>query len=125
MGESRDALYLGLDVGGINVDAGLVTGAGQVLYTTTVASHPGGPQEQMLADIALALEPFRGEPVNGLGAGFPAFGDYERGILDSELSAYPSMHRFPLRDYLEQTLQRSNEARPRCQPARPRTAEVR
>ena len=54
-----------------------------------------------MADIDLALEPFRGEAVNGLGAGFPAFGDYERGVLDSELSAYPSMHRFPLRDHLE------------------------
>ena len=37
----------------------------------------------------------------GLGAGFPSFGDYEEGVLDSELSAYPSMHRFPLRRHLE------------------------
>ena len=38
----------------------------------------------------------------GLGVGFPSFGDYERGVLDSELSAYPSMHRFPLRRHLEE-----------------------
>ncbi len=102
MGESQSSQYLALDVGGTNVDAGLVTGAGLVLSANTVASHPGGSREQVLADIGLALEPFRGEHVNGLGAGFPAFGDYDRGILDSELSAYPSMHRFPLRDHLEQ-----------------------
>ena len=103
MDESQDSLYLALDVGGSNVEAGLVTGVGLVLSTNTVASHPGGDREQVLADIALALEPFRGEGVNGLGAGFPAFGDYDWGLLDSELSAYPSMHRFPLRDHLERT----------------------
>ena len=102
MTESRETLFLALDVGGTNIKAGLVTGAGRVLAKNTVASHPGGSREQVLADIGLALEPFRGGPVDGLGAGFPAFGDYRRGVLDSELSAYPSMHRFPLRDHLEQ-----------------------
>lgn len=94
--------YLGLDVGGSSVRAGLVTAAGCVLSTNTVASHPGGARDQVLADIDLALAPFRSEPVAGLGAGFSSFGDYERGVLDSELSAYPSMHCFPLRRHLEE-----------------------
>ena len=96
-----EGLYLGLDVGGSSIRAGLVTATGRVFSTYTVASHPGGAREQVLADIDLALAPFRGEPVAGLGAGFPSFGDYEQGVLDSELSAYPSMHRFPLRRHLE------------------------
>ena len=96
-----EVLYLGLDVGGTSIRTGLVTGTGRVLSTNTVESHPGGTREQVLADIDLALAPFRNEPVAGLGAGFPSFGDYERGVLDSELSAYPSMHRFPLRRHLE------------------------
>ena len=97
-GEGR---YLGLDVGGSSLRAGLVTAAGRVLSVNAVESHPDGTRGQVLADIDLALAPFRNEPVVGLGAGFPSFGDYERGVLDSELSAYPSMHRFPLRRYLE------------------------
>ncbi len=97
-GEGR---YLGLDVGGSSIRAGLVTDDGCVLSTNTVASHPGGTREQVLADIDLALRPFRSERVAGLGAGFPSFGDYERGVLDSKLSAYPSMHGYPLRRHLE------------------------
>ena len=96
-----EGLYLGLDVGGTSIRAGLVTTAGRVLSINTVESHPSGTREQVLADIDLALAPFWNEPVAGLGAGFPSFGDYERGVLDSELSAYPSMHRFPLRRHLE------------------------
>ena len=100
---SRQHLYLGLDVGGTNIKAGLVTRSGIVLSADTVASHAGSTREQVLADIDLALSPFHSKSVIGLGAGFPSFGDYERGVLDSELSAYPSMHRFPLRHHLENT----------------------
>ena len=103
MGEPQEPLYLALDVGGTNIEAGLVTGTGLVRAINTVTSHPGGAREQVLADIDLALAPYGGESVNGLGVGFPSFGDYDRGVLDSELSAYPSMNRFPLRDHLEQT----------------------
>jgi glucokinase len=54
-----------------------------------------------LADIYAAIEPLTGEPVAGLGVGFPSFGDYSQGILESELSSYPSMDGFPLRQHLE------------------------
>ena len=101
MAELGKDRYLGLDVGGTSIRAGLVTAAGRVLSTNTVESHPGGTREQVLADIDLALAPFQSEPVAGLGAGFPSFGDYERGVLDSKLSAYPSMHGFPLQRHLE------------------------
>ena len=103
MPESRQHKYLGLDVGGTNVKAGLIDASGDVLSVNTVESHAGGTREQVLADIHLALAPFRNETVVGLGAGFPSFGDYERGVLDSELSGYPSMNGFPLRQYLEDT----------------------
>ena len=56
----------------------------------------------MLADIEAALEPFRSERAVALRVGFPSFGDYDQGILESELSAFPSMHGFHLKDYLEQ-----------------------
>ena len=93
--------YLALDVGGTKVEAGVVTADGQVLASNLVPSHAGGTRDQLLADIRAALEPYADEDVVGLGAGFPSFGDYERGILDSELSGFPSMHGFALRQYLE------------------------
>lgn len=101
MTASREKLYLGLDVGGTQIEAGLIADTGLVLAANTVKSRAGGSREKVLADIDQALDPFRCEAVCGLGAGFPSFGDYDRGVLDSKLSAYPSMHTFPLRRHLE------------------------
>ncbi len=97
------ARYLGLDVGGTTTKAGIVTSAGDVLALNVVESHAGGHRSQVLADIHAALEPFENEPADGIGAGFPSFGDFERGVLDSALSGYPSMHGFPLRQHLQDT----------------------
>ena len=97
------ARYLGLDVGGTTTKAGIVTSAGDVLALNVVESHAGGSRAQVLADIHAALEPFENEPADGIGAGFPSFGDFERGVLDSALSGYPSMHGFPLRQHLQDT----------------------
>ena len=97
------ARYLGLDVGGTTTKAGIVTSAGDVLALNVVESHAGGSRAQVLADIHAALEPFENEPADGIGAGFPSFGDFERGVLDSALSGFPSMHGFPLRQHLQDT----------------------
>ena len=99
--QSEPIRYLGLDVGGTKIDAGVVKGTGEVIAVNTVESHIGGSRDQVLADIYTALEPLRGQPLAGLGGGFPSFGDYDRGVLDSKLSGYPSMHGFPLRQHLE------------------------
>ena len=93
--------YLALDVGGTKVEADVVTAGGDVLASNLVPSHAGATRDQLLADIRAALEPYADKKLVGLGAGFPSFGDYERGILDSELSGFPSMHGFALRQYLE------------------------
>lgn len=103
MSTSPEHLYLGLDVGGTRIKAGLVSESGVVLAFNAVESHPCSTREQVLADIDQALDPIRGNAVCGLGAGFPSFGDYDQGELESELSAFPSMHGFPLRRYLECT----------------------
>ena len=95
--------YLALDVGGTTTKAGIVTSAGDVLALNVVESHAGGARAQVLADIRAALDPFANEPADGIGAGFPSFGDFERGVLDSALSGYPSMHGFPLRQHLQDT----------------------
>ena len=98
------ARHLGLDVGGTTTKAGVVTSAGDVLALNVVESHGGGARAQVLADIRAALDPFANEPADGIGAGFPSFGDFERGVLDSRLSGmFPSMHGFPLRQHLEDT----------------------
>ncbi len=97
------AKYLALDVGGTTTKAGIVDSTGEVLAQNVVESHAGGSRAQVLDDIKAALEPFAEEPAEGIGAGFPSFGDFERGVLDSEASGYPSMHGFPLRQHLEDT----------------------
>ena len=99
--QSKVTRYLGLDVGGTKIEAGVVTAAGELLAANAVEAHFGGSREQVLADIHAAFEPLRSEPVAGLGVGFPSFGDYDQGILDSELSGYPAMNGFPLRQHLE------------------------
>ena len=116
MAKLRETMYLGLDVGGTRIKAGLVSDVGQVLTATAVNSHAEGTREQVLADISRALEPFRDKSAICLGAGFPSFGDYDRGVLDSAKSAYPSLHRFPLRHYLEETYGISDQAKLRRQP---------
>ena len=97
----ESSCYLGLDVGGTKIQAGVVTATGEVLETHAVRSHIGGTKDDVLADIRIALEPLRPQAVVGRAVGFPSFGDYDQGVLDSELSGYPSMHGFPLRQYLE------------------------
>ena len=98
---SQPTHYLALDVGGTKIEAGLVTSTGDVLAVSTVPSHIGGSRHQVLADIDAALDPLIADPAMGLGVGFPSFGDYDRGILESELSGFPSMDGFPLRQHLE------------------------
>ena len=99
--QSEPVRYLGLDVGGARIKAGVVTGTGEVLAENAVDSHIGCSRDQLLADIHTALKPLPRELVTGLGVGFPSFGDYDSGVLDAELSGYPAMHGFPLRQYLE------------------------
>ena len=100
----KPARYLGLDVGGTKIEAGVVTASGEVLASNAVRSHAGSSRTRVLADIDQALKPLLGEPTAGLGVGFPSFGDYEKGVLDSELSGYPSMHGFQLRQHLKDAL---------------------
>ena len=101
--ENSPPLYLGLDVGGTTIESGIVSESGELASLNAVKSPAGGSREQVLAAIDAALQPFAGEPVRGIGVGFPSFGDYKRGVLASELSGFPSMHQFPLRQYLEDT----------------------
>ena len=90
-------------MGGTTIKSGIVTAAGKIVSFNAVDSPAGQSREQVLSAIQAALDPFADEPVCGIGAGFPSFGDFERGVLDSELSGFPSMHQFPLRQYLEDT----------------------
>ena len=93
--------YLALDIGAVSTKAGLVTSDGEVLGHYAVESHRGGTREQVLRDIAGALAPFRGEALDGVGVGFPAYGDFKNGVLLTLNTPFPSLHRFPLGYLLE------------------------
>lgn len=95
--------YLALDIGGSKIEAGLVTGSGDVLGSHRVESRPFCTRHQMLADVADALAPFTGERVSGLGVGFPALGNFSRGVVLGG-GLFPSMEGFHLRHHLEHVL---------------------
>ncbi len=92
--------YLALDVGGTKIEAGIVREDSRVLAMNAVPSHQFCSIDELLADIDSALLPLTGRPVAGLGAGFPALGDYRSGVLHGDGSLYPCLNGFPMRDYL-------------------------
>jgi glucokinase len=91
---------IALDVGGTKIEAGAVSDNGRVVRHTTVPSHEGCALDVLLADIASAVDPLRSPGIGGLGVGFPALGDYERGTLDGERSLFRCVAGFPLSDHL-------------------------
>ncbi len=91
---------IALDVGGTKIEAGVVSDNGWVVRHTTVPSHEGCTLDVLLADIASAVDPLRSPSIGGLGVGFPALGDYERGTLDGDRSLFRCVAGFALRDHL-------------------------
>jgi glucokinase len=59
--------------------------------------------DDLLSDIHTALAPVRPPgDCAGLGVGFPALGDYKRGILDGDRSLFPCVGGFPLEGHLSE-----------------------
>ena len=96
-------MILAIDIGGTKIDVGLVTCDGKLAQRRRGPSHPGGTRDEVLATIDQAVGSLRDETYDRIGAGFPSFGDYDAGILRSELSAFPSMDGFDLKGHLEQS----------------------
>lgn len=91
--------YLALDVGGTKIEAGLVREDGRVLASHRVPAPKRCTLRRLLAGLDAALAPVAGGTAEGLGAGFPALGDYRQGILHHS-SLFPCVEGFAMGDHL-------------------------
>jgi len=99
-----DRIYLGVDVGGTKVAAGLVDSRGNILYKTRVPMNGTGTAEQGFAsicdaiDAVLAAHP--GKAIAGIGVASPGPLDPRTGVILFTPNI-PCWHDFPLRRELD------------------------
>jgi len=75
-------LFIGVDVGGTNIKAGLVTEDGVILTEKKVPTHADKGHEYILKHIAGIVNDLKkGENVKGAGIGMPGQVDFKRGIF--------------------------------------------
>ncbi|QEH33044.1 Glucokinase [Aquisphaera giovannonii] len=110
-GERRPPYYLGIDLGGTNIKAGVVDDAGKALSSVsveTLAEHGPDSGIDRLAEAAGRAVGESGIPwadVAGVGLGSPGTMDLSRGVL-LEPSNLPGWDQFPIRDRLAERLQK-------------------
>jgi glucokinase len=116
--DMTDKLYIGLDIGGTAVKAGLCGADGELLHLVEGPTETECGRERVLDNIAACARrcveesPFSWERVAGVGAGIPGQIDAERGVV--EFIANLPLTGVRLKDYLESALGRpariSNDA---------------
>jgi glucokinase len=108
-------LAIGVDIGGTKIAAGMVDVAGlhgaegRVLAREVSHAHAGQPPDRVIAAIVDLARPLaeqaraQGDPVTGVGMGFPGYTDGARGraLYSSNL---PDWDNYPLRDRLQELL---------------------
>ncbi len=90
--------YLGVDIGGTKVHAGVVQ-AGELRQAVRFETSATAPQEQILAELARELAPLVASGVAGIGIGVPGLVDEENGIVHN-VQNIPSWREVHLRAYL-------------------------
>jgi glucokinase len=91
---------IGVDLGGTNVRAGLVSG-GHLTEVRSVAVRSQGSERDVLADMFSAIDPIMNNAVAGLGAGVPSVIDLKAGIV-YDVQNIRSWKRVPLKARLEE-----------------------
>jgi glucokinase len=95
--------YLALDIGGTKIEAGLVSGRGEVLDVHRVPAHAHCGRSEFLDDAHAALKPFVELTTAGMGVGFPGLLDPTTGVIAKpSRSVFPSLESSNLRDVLEE-----------------------
>lgn len=80
-------LYIGVDIGGMSVKAGLVNEKGEILFKSSAVTRATAPQEEIVADIAELVRQVVREggvtfsDVAGIGVGSPGSVDDEAGVI--------------------------------------------
>ena len=99
---SRETV-IGVDLGGTNVRAGLVTG-GRLTKVRSVAVRSQGSERDVLEDMFSAIDSVISDGVAGLGAGVPSVIDLKAGIV-YDVQNIRSWKKVPLKAYLEERYQ--------------------
>lgn len=105
----RHRWTVGVDFGGTNVKAGLVSPAGRVVATRILSSRAIGRPARFVEGLGEAVEALarsvgsRPRQLAGVGVGAPGLVDVERGVVHSLVNV-PGWHRVPLRRLLERRL---------------------
>lgn len=104
------AYYIGLDLGGTHIAAGIVDGKGKVLAKAETPTLAQRPYEQVIADMgkcaleAMGKAGFKEDDIAGIGIGIPGLADNTTGrvIFCTNLG----WHDVPLRDELHRYINR-------------------
>ncbi|GIP40269.1 glucokinase [Paenibacillus sp. J31TS4] len=103
-------LYVGVDLGGTTIKAGLCDETGKLLHTYEGQTGSGRGVDAILQNIAayvrtlVAESSYSMDQVVGIGAGLPGFLDLENGIV--KFSPNVPFRNTPIKQYLEQELQK-------------------
>ncbi len=104
----KEKLYVGVDIGGTAIKAGLCNGNGDLLHTFEGPTESGRGQDHILRNIAgyvrrcVEESSFAWDQVAGVGVGIAGFLDFARGIV--KFCANLPLSNVPLKDYLEAEL---------------------
>lgn len=80
-------VYIGVDIGGMSLKAGLVDEKGRILHKAVAVTSPDKPSEAIVEDIARLTEQLADESgvalseTGGMGLGFPGSVDTETGVV--------------------------------------------
>lgn len=90
--------YLGVDIGGTKVQAGVVQ-QGELIQEVRFETSASAPKEQILAELAQQLAPLIDAEVAGIGIGVPGLVDEKHGIVHN-VQNIPSWREVHLKQYL-------------------------
>ena len=91
--------YLGVDIGGTKVQAGIVQN-GEILRQVRFETSATAPRAQLLAELAQHLTPLLAAGVVGIGIGVPGLVDAENGIVHN-VQNIPAWREVHLKQYLQ------------------------
>ncbi len=105
---AKRKLYIGVDIGGTKVRAGLVTADGRILRTAIVPTQGKEKPAVVVGNICLAINlvmPPKRKRVAGIGIGCPGPLDLQKGIIYNAPTLH-KLHRFNIKRAIEKRLRR-------------------
>lgn len=105
--------YIGIDLGGTNVRAGLVNASGEIVRQDSVPCNSGGTEDEVLGQIFALVDGLDSPEVGGIGIGVPSVVDAEKGIVYNAANI-PSWKEVHLKEILEKRYGKKVEVNNDC-----------